>query len=757
MPLARPGYILGSFQARQRSGDLLQDAFSDDLPLRPDPVRTGLSLLAALAVFAGGELLLGLFIHGEQQRDADLQRFVALQELSTYRARVEGQLNANLTSVRTLRADIAVDPDIEPRRFQRLVSELLTADLHVRHIAAAPDLVVRYIYPREGNEAALGLDYRSNPAQLGSIRAAIEAGDIVLDGPVDLVQGGRALIGRLPVYESGNDELWGVISIVIDHEQLFRDAGLMDARRWHIGLRGGDGRAMDGEVMLGEPGWWDQAPVTVPIELPVGRWMLAAIPAKGAWAPPLSAYRWQWLTGSVMSLALALLIFGLLASRSRLQQALSTISHQARFDSLTGLPNRQHFMYQLGETIHWARRRQRRLALLFIDLDHFKQINDSLGHEAGDELLQTVGERIREILRGQDQVGRFGGDEFVVLIHDLRDPVDAEIVAGKLLRGLDPALSIKGHDVTIDASIGIAVYPEDGHTASDLLKHADLAMYAAKSAGRGTSHFFNESLRRQAESHLQLHNEIKRGLAEGQFAVHYQPIVDAASRRLVAVEALLRWQHPQRGLVGPDHFIPVAERTGVIRTLGDFVLQQACSDLRVMLQQGLDIRLAVNRSPREFNDRRTVMRWLDIIDQSGVARDRLTFEITESVLMPDQARQHRLLRRLNAEGVSLSLDDFGQGYSSVTYLGKFPVGQIKIDRVFVRDMHESPERGALVEALVKMAQALHLQVVAEGVEEARQADQLSALGCHMLQGFYFGRPMTSAELIERYAATRSGQ
>lgn len=721
-------------------------------------MRTGLSLLAALAVFACGELLLARFIHGEQQRDADMQRFLALQELSTYRARVEGQLAANLGSARTLRAEIAVDPDIEPRRFQRLVSELLTSDLHVWHIAAAPDLVVRYIHPREGNEAALGFDYRTNPAQWASIQAAIEVGDIVLDGPVDLVQGGRALIGRLPVYKSDSGGLWGVISVVIDHEQLFRDAGLMDAPLWRIGLRGGDSKGMDGEVMLGEPHWWDQEPVTVPIELPVGRWMLAAIPANGAWAPPLSAYPWQWLAGSVMSLALALLILGLLASRSRLQEALSTISHQARFDSLTGLPNRQYFMHQLGEAIHWARRRQRRLALLFIDLDHFKQINDSLGHEAGDELLLTVGERIREILRGQDRIGRFGGDEFVVLIHDLHDPVDAEIVAGKLLRGLDPAFSIRGHDVAIDASIGIAVYPEDGHTASNLLKHADLAMYAAKSAGRGTSHFFNDSLRQQAESHLQLHNEIKRGLAEGQFAVHYQPIVDAASRRMVAVEALLRWQHPQRGLVGPGYFIPVAERTGVIRALGDFVLQQACGDLRVMLQQGLDIRLAVNRSPREFNDRRTVMRWLDIIDQSGVARDRLTFEITESVLMPDQALQHRLLRRLNAEGVSLALDDFGQGYSSVTYLRKFPVGQIKIDRVFVRDMDKSPEQGALVEALVKMAQALHLQVVAEGVEEAGQADQLSALGCQMLQGFYFGRPMPLAELIDRYAGTmRSGQ
>ncbi|WP_376697070.1 putative bifunctional diguanylate cyclase/phosphodiesterase [Wenzhouxiangella sp. EGI_FJ10305] len=718
-------------------------------------MRAGLSLLAALAVFLGGQLLLTRTIHGEQQRDAELQRFLALQELAAVRARVEGELNANLISVRTLRAQIALNPELETRQFERLVSELLTADLHTRHIAAAPDLVVRYIFPREGNEAALGFDYRTNAEQYQSIETAIDAGEIVINGPVELVQGGRALIGRVPVYKRADGEFWGVISVVIDHERLFRDAGLMTSQRWRIGLRGQDGKGMSGQIMLGEPALWQEEPVTVPVELPVGSWVLAAVPADGSWESPLLSYRWQWLIGSGLNMALGLMIFGLLVSRRRLQGALSTIRHQARFDSLTELPNRQYFMHQLSEAIYRARREQRRFALLFIDLDHFKEINDSLGHDAGDELLQSISERIRVTLRGQDMVGRFGGDEFVVLLHDLSDPVDAEIVAGKLLHALHPAQSIQGHDVTIDGSIGIAVYPEDGHSAGDLLKHADLAMYAAKSAGRGTSHFFNDSLRQRADSHLKLHNEIKQGLAEDQFQVYYQPIVEAASRRVVCVEALLRWQHPRRGLLGPGQFIPVAERTGVIRDLGNFVLRRGCKDLASMLASGLDIRLALNRSPREFNDRQTVMRWLEMIDDSGVARERLTFEITESVLMPDQTRQHRLLRRLNAEGVSLAIDDFGKGYSSVTYLRKFPVGQIKIDRVFVQDMNDGPEQLALVEALAKMAQALHLQVVAEGVETDEQADRLTELGCQLLQGFLFGRPMPLKELLERFAASAS--
>lgn len=718
-------------------------------------MRFGLSLLAMLAVFAVGQLLLLHFIRAEQQRDADLERFLALQDLAASRARVEGHLNANLISVRTLRAEIALTPQIDPRRFERLVSELLSADLHTRHVAAAPDLIIRHIYPADGNEAALNFDYRSNASQYASIRQAIEAGDIVIDGPVDLVQGGQALIGRVPVHERESGRFWGVISVVIDHERLFRDAGLMGSERWNVGVRGANGRGMAGEVFMGNPDWWRRGPVTVPVELPVGQWVLAAVPKSGAWEHPLHSYHGQWAAGSVVNLSLALMIFGLLISRSRLQDALSTISHQARFDSLTELPNRQHFTYRLSEAVQVARRDHSRFALLFIDLDHFKEINDSLGHEAGDELLKDVAGRIRSVVRGQDLVGRFGGDEFVVLLPELADPVDAELVANKILQVLHPAVTIKGHEVTIDGSIGIAVYPDDGHAPGDLLKHADLAMYAAKSAGRGTSYFFNDSLRHQAESHLQLHNEIKRGLAEDQFLVHYQPIVDARSRRIVSVEALLRWAHPQRGLVPPAQFIPVAERTGVIRELGDLVLRRACGDLLRMQRAGLDLSLAINRSSREFNDRRTVLRWLDIIDRSGIARDHLVFEITESILMPDRSRQHRLLRRLNAEGIRLAIDDFGQGYSSITYLRRFPVSQIKIDRIFVRDMASGPEPLALVEALVKMAQALHLEVVAEGVETAVQADHLARLGCHRLQGYHFGRPMALDELLVQYA-DRSG-
>lgn len=705
----------------------------------------------AVAILVLGILLTVRFIESEQQADAELQRFFALQELATMRARIEGHLNANLIAMRTLRAELTLDPDIDPDRFRRLAEELLTDELHTRHVALAPDLVIAHVYPLAGNEAALGLVYRDNPEQYASIMAALEAGDIVISGPVELVQGGQALIARVPVYLRRSDELWGVISQVIDHHSLFADAGLFDVGLWEVGLRGGDGTGERGEIIHGPFELWRQGPVTVPIELPVGQWQLAAMPASLAWERPLGSYALQWFVGIAISMTASLLILVLLISRLRLQKAFSTISHQARFDALTGLPNRQYFTHRLEEHLRRSRRHHRRCALLFLDLDHFKEINDSLGHEAGDELLQEISQRISAKMRGEDTLARFGGDEFVVLVTDLLEPVDAELAADKILDALHSTVEVAGHEVGVEGSIGIAVYPEDGTTASDLLKHADLAMYAAKSAGRGTSYFYNASLRLQSENYLKLHQEIQRGLTERHFEVFYQPLFAAESGELTGVEALLRWHHPEHGLMNPAQFIPVAERTGAIRELGSFALRQGCIDLRRMKAAGLDIGLSVNRSPREFNDRKAGLRWLEILDEEGVPRNRLTLELTETLLMPDRERQHQLLHELHAGGVRLSIDDFGTGYSSVTYLRKFPVTQIKIDGAFVRYMNEDTGQLALVEALVKMAQALGLEVVAEGVETAEQAAQLGTMGCHLLQGYYFGHPMPVDDLIRRYS------
>lgn len=706
--------------------------------------------LFAVALFALCMGLVARHIQSVQVADAEMKRFHALQELATLRARIEGHLGANLMAMRVLRAELAVDSVIDPERVKRLAEEVLTDDLHTRHVAVAPDLVVRHVYPLAGNEAALGLDYRDNPEQLGSIEAALEAGDILISGPVDLVQGGQALIARVPVYLHRSDELWGIVSQVIDHEALFADAGLLDDDQWSVALRGVDGTGLEGEAIVGLDRVWELDPVMMPVDLPVGQWRLAAMPDSLSWEEPLGTYSGRWLLGVMLALTATLLMHGLLISHIRLRRAFSTISHQARYDGLTGLPNRQFFTQHLTAEIRRCRQQDLRFALMFLDLDHFKEINDSLGHEAGDELLQACSQRIVAAVRAEDMVARLGGDEFVVLIRGLGDPVDAELAADQVLAALQPPTEVAGHEVSIGGSVGIAVYPDDGTTTTDLLKHADLAMYAAKSAGRATSYFFNESLRHQSETHLLLHREIQRGLADDQFEVYYQPLVDATDGSLRSVEALVRWQHPEKGLLSPADFIPVAERTGVIRDLGLMVLKQGCIDGRRMRAEGLDITLSINRSPREFNDYKIVRRWLEILEEEAFEPKYLTVELTESLLMPDRDRQHQLLRWLHKGGVRLSIDDFGTGYSSVTYLRNFPVTQIKVDGAFVASMLEDRSQYALVEALVKMAQALGLEVVAEGVETAEHARALAAMGCHLLQGYYFDRPMPLADLLERY-------
>ncbi|CUS47403.1 MAG: EAL domain [Idiomarinaceae bacterium HL-53] len=716
-------------------------------------VRSFLNILTVVTVAIFSIFVLYRVVYTEQQRDAEQIRFIALQELTTVRARIEGLLNANLISMRSLRVEFSLQPEIDDQRFTTLMRELLTEDLHTRHVAIAPDLVVSHIYPLEGNEGALGLDYRNVPEQFSSIQAAMEVQDIVINGPVNLVQGGTALIARVPVYIASSGEFWGVISQVIEHERLIADAGLHASDSFLMGLRNNEAGSLN-EVISGEAAIWTHDPVQVQVALPQGNWTLAAFPKTGSWQRPLSSYSLYWIGGGLICLLIIILTFIVLNSLLKLRQAFSTISHQARYDALTSLPNRHHFMSTLTEQLKNKQRDNKACGVLFIDLDHFKEINDSLGHEAGDDLLIEIAKRLRATLRNSDLVARFGGDEFVVLLNELEEPLDAEFLANKLLLALSPVVRIAEHDVMIQGSIGIAIYPEDGLTPSDLVKHADLAMYAAKSAGRGTSYFFNESLRNQAEAHLQLHREILRGLQEQQFKVFYQPIIHfppyAPHGEICKVEALIRWNHPEYGIISPAHFIPVAEKTGTIRELGQFVLEQACSDYHRFREQGLPLAISINRSSREFNEPRATVSWLKTIDSQNVSRQDITFEITESVLMPDKERQHQMLLQLADGGVELSIDDFGTGYSSVTYLRNFPVSQIKIDRAFLQGIPENPQQLALVEAIIKMANALNLNVVAEGVEKETQANCLKALKCEYLQGFLYARPVSIEEIIDLY-------
>jgi diguanylate cyclase (GGDEF)-like protein len=434
------------------------------------------------------------------------------------------------------------------------------------------------------------------------------------------------------------------------------------------------------------------------------------------------------------------------------------LNHLANHDALTGLPNRNLLNDRLLHAI--ARRRENMAAVLFLDLDRFKLINDSYGHDVGDELLRAVATRLTACLRDEDTVARLGGDEFVVLLEDLSGVDAAASIAGKLASRLAEPLVIGGRELPVSASIGIALYPRDGLDPQDLLKNADTAMYRAKEAGRGGFCFFAGEMNAHALRRLTLENELRRALDNNELEVFYQPQVMMSDGRLIGAEALVRWRHPLKGLVSPIDFIPVAEETGLIVALGEQVLRMACRQIADWQQRGLPpLTVAVNLSPRQFRQADLVEAIAAILAETGVDPACLELEITESAAMQNADSTIAALQRLRAMGVSLAIDDFGTGYSSLSYLKRFPIDKLKIDRSFILGIPEDGDDTAIVQAIAAMAGSLGLKLLAEGVENEAQRAFLAAQGCAAAQGYLFGRPLPVAEFERDFlsAATRLNQ
>jgi diguanylate cyclase (GGDEF)-like protein/PAS domain S-box-containing protein len=421
------------------------------------------------------------------------------------------------------------------------------------------------------------------------------------------------------------------------------------------------------------------------------------------------------------------------------------IAYRANYDALTGLPNRNLLTERLGQALKQARREHARVALMFVDLDLFKQVNDTLGHPVGDRLLQSVGERLRLCVRETDTVARQGGDEFVVLLPDVDDTAAASLVADKMIVQLSAPFLIDNHEVHIGASIGITLYPDDGHDVETLFRNADLAMYRAKDAGRNNAQFFEMAMTAAAQEHRTLETDLRGALARKEFALHYQPVIDLSGGHIVGAEALLRWRHAQRGNVPPDQFIPVAEDSGLIRDIGWWAFDTACRQLATWQADGHAISMAVNVSVRQLPEGLPVERILSALFQYGLKPQQIVLEITESVLLADSAPMQKWFDAVSASGLQLAIDDFGTGYSSLAYLKRYPVHHVKIDRSFIRDMAENATDRALAEAILAMAHSLGLSVIAEGVETYEQADLLVARNCEHAQGYLYSRPVPAEE------------
>jgi diguanylate cyclase (GGDEF)-like protein/PAS domain S-box-containing protein len=420
---------------------------------------------------------------------------------------------------------------------------------------------------------------------------------------------------------------------------------------------------------------------------------------------------------------------------------------EALHDRLTGLPNRVLFVDRLTQSLSVLPRKATGLAVLFLDVDRFKVINDSLGHEAGDEVLLELSRRLAALMRPGDTVARFGGDEFVVLCHDIHSPSEAMQIAERLQHGITPPITTRESEVVLTVSIGISLAGTGADLPGDLLRDADAAMYRAKRDGRARALLFADSIRDEALARLETEVELRKALSSDDLRLHFQPVIDLSSGETVGVEALLRWQHPTRGLVMPQEIIPIAEDSGLIVPLGEWVLEQACQQL-VAWQGGQTQRLtmAVNLSGLQISRPDFIERVADILARTGVDPTALYLEVTETVLMNDAEQALRVLLGLKALGVRISVDDFGTGYSSLTYLKRFPVDVLKIDRSFVDGLGSDPEDLAIVQATLALAQALGMSTVAEGIETDQQLEVLRRLGCTQGQGYLFSRPVPADEL-----------
>lgn len=876
---------------------------------RPTNIPAAIALVVALCG--------GLFAD-YQNREIGRERLRSevLSQVSLIRARLEGNINGNIQLVRGLVATIATEPGMSQNRFATLANKILGERSQIRNIAAAPDLVVKLIYPLSGNEKAIGLDYRQHEAQRETVFRARDTGELVLAGPVDLVQGGRGFIGRFPVFVAtpqSDRTFWGVVSAVIDLERLYEDSGILGGdMNIDVAILGTDGlRNPEEAPFFGAQATVAGDPVTAEVHLPSGTWTIAAVP-KAGWDVP-TAERWIlrlmilaggaiifvpiFLNGRLIEerqlnigelrrreidlqrlsrrLGLALEtskvgvweynitndvlvwdermneLYGLPAddrprsytdwsnalhpddlqrAKEEFQQAVDVtgqyssdyrlklpdgsirhiraigavyedidgtskivgvnwdvsadvalnddlrrvknltearnaellvakarIEHTAMHDSLTGLPNRRFLDQKLELRAALRDDDDRRTALLHIDLDRFKQINDTLGHAAGDAMLVHASKILRANVRSTDFIARVGGDEFVVLCWMQNDDPedDARYLAGlaeRIIREMREPVRYEAHECRFGVSVGIATETDRDRDPRRLLVNADIALYRAKSRGRNRYQFFNDALQAEIVNTKRVADDILNGLEQGQFIAYYQPQFDAETLEVTGVEALARWNHPTEGLLGPDSFLKVAEELNVVSTIDRMILEQALVDFGLWAADGVTIpKVSVNVSARRLNDEELIGGLSRLDFKPGT----LSFELVESIFL-DENDEHIdwNVRQIKELGIDIEIDDFGTGYASIVSLIKLKPRRLKIDRQLVMPIVGSPAQRHLVESIIEIGKSLGIEVIAEGVETMEHARVLRQLGCHGLQGYAFARPMKARELASFVAARR---
>jgi diguanylate cyclase (GGDEF)-like protein len=866
---------------------------------RPTNVPAALALLVIVVA--------GLFAEYQNRRiNEERLRADVLAHVGLIRAKLEGNINSNIQLVRGLVATLSTEPNMTQERFSDLVSNLLGARSQLRSIAAAPDMVVTMVAPLKNNERAIGLDYRKNDAQREAAFRVRDSGELVIAGPVDLVQGGKGFIGRFPVYADdghGGSFFWGIVSAVVDRDRLYRESGLLeDELPIELAITGHDGKGGAGKRFFGEAATAIDKPVIADVILPSGSWQMAAVP-KGGWdVTPANTWllRLLILTGGALILIPTVMTGRLIDERLRnvdelrrremeleqlsrrlklaldssqigvwelntktnelfwddrvnqlygyptdgghrdythwersihpddlarvlretehvtetgdafqtqyrlllpdgevrhlresakaysdrngtvrivgvnwdatadvllnedlkrakmltearnaeLEAAKERIEFNSLHDSLTGLPNRRYLDEVLASHIEKFDRDGERAGLLHLDLDRFKQINDTLGHAAGDAMLVHAAHVLKANLRSDDFIARVGGDEFMVLckIEGADKSRWSELLAklaDRIIEQMHQPVPYHGHECRFGVSIGIACDLDQVGDPRRLLVNADLALYRAKSRGRNRHQFFNDALQAEIVTTKRIADDILSGLERNEFIAYYQPQFDAATHAIIGVEALARWNHPTEGVLAPNDFIKIAEELNAVATIDRMILEQTLADFNDWASCGLKVpKASVNVSARRLHDEELIRSLGKLAIKPGT----ISFELVESIFLDENDELFTWnVEQIKALGIDIEIDDFGSGHASIVSLLKLKPYRLKIDRQLVTPILESPAQRQLVGSIIEIGKSLGIEVLAEGVETMKHARVLKTLGCNALQGHAFARAMSAAD------------
>ncbi len=698
-------------------------------------------------------LLIGLLIINNYHKLREKEQIHLVSDIVAAQAvTIERHLSRTLSATYFLKSLLEINHG-EIAHFDDYAANIIESLGGITNLQLAPNGIISKIYPLKGHQKALGHNILVDDIRKEDASLAISTKQLTLSGPFELIQGGIALVGRNPVFLKGEnnvEQFWGFASVVIYLNDLITTTGLdqLKDKGYYYQLSFNDNYAKSNYDLTETQRNTEplSSMIKQVIKVPNGEWLLYM-------KPTLQPGRQMAIA---MQILLALSISALMAyfSYILLKQPLilkrlvikktEELNKLAFYDPLTDLCNRRLFNDLLKRVVTRTQRDGHQFALLYLDIDEFKRINDTLGHEAGDQLLKVIGLRLSNALRKSDTVARLGGDEFCIILPDINTSTNAARVAEKINAAIQPPINLGDHEVRVTTSIGITLAPNDGLDATELLKNADLAMYSAKAKNRNCYQFFSPALNANMLEQIELEQDLRQALEHNEFILHFQPQICLSTGRISGVEALVRWQHPDKGLLYPGVFIQQAEDSGLILPLGAWVIKQACLQLDQLNRP--ELTLSVNLSTRQLADPNLLQTIQFALTHHGIEPHRLELEITETALMEKMDQAIDILNKIKMLGVTIAIDDFGTGYSSLSQLKNLPVDILKIDREFIKDITTHADHAVITDVIISVGHKLGLTVVAEGIETKEQAAYLTAMDCDMAQGYFFNRPMDMTAL-----------